>query len=98
MTIIQAVMTGAEICLLADCRLTPIDANGNTIEYRPGVVLGRDVCQKLFVADGRAIVGFAGDLCLARYLLGGVINRISKNTERGTAFLRSDDAIREFLR
>ena len=81
MTIIQAVMTGAEVCLLADCRLSSIDADGNPIAYRPGAILARDVCQKLVVADGRAVVGFAGDLCLARDLLRGVVNRIRQDPD-----------------
>jgi hypothetical protein len=98
MTIIQAVMTGAEICLLADCRLSSVDAYGNPIEYQPGAILARDVCQKLFVADGRAVIGFAGDLCLARDLIRGVLNRIRNDSGGAAGWLRSDDAIRAFLR
>ena len=91
MTIIQAVMSGAEVCLLADCRLSPIDARGNPIAYRPGAILACDVCQKLVVADGRAVVGFAGDLCLARDLLRGVVNRIRQDPDGAAAWLRSDE-------
>jgi hypothetical protein len=98
MTIIQAVMTGAEVCLLADCRLAPIDAKGSPIPYMPGTILARDVCQKLFVADGRAVVGFAGDLCLARDLIRGILNRIRQDPDTSAAWLRSDDAIRDYIR
>lgn len=98
MTIVQAVMTGAEICLLADCRLSTVDQWGRPIRDKKEGILARDVCQKLIVADGRAVIGWAGSLCLARELVNAFCNRIRIEPERAGAFLRSNEAIKKFAR
>lgn len=96
MTIVQAVMTGAEICLLADCRLSSVNRYGKPIRDKKEGILARDVCQKLIVADGRAVIGFAGSLCLAREMANAFGNLIRKEPDRAGAFLRSDEAIQRF--
>ncbi len=96
MTIVQAVMTGNEILLLADCRLSTVDRFGRPIRDKKEGILARDVCQKLIVADGRAVIGFAGNLCLARDLANTFGNRIRMEPEKVGPFLRSDEAIKKF--
>ena len=51
MTIVFGVVTDTEICMMADCRLS--SAVGNQVTPI------RDVCQKLIVANGWSMVGFA---------------------------------------
>jgi hypothetical protein len=62
MTVVAAVSTGAEICVVADCRLSIVDDKRR-------LLVAQDVCQKLIAANTWSIVGFSGDLCLARILL-----------------------------
>src|SRR4051794_13636221 len=90
MTIIFGVVTDTEICMMADCRLS------STAGKR--VVALRDVCQKLIVANGWSMVGFAGDLCLGRDLLRCVVNRIRATPPTDARWLRSDEAILDFIR
>jgi hypothetical protein len=89
MTAVVAFHTGPDIVLMADCRISA-EAHGR-------VVVKHDVCQKLVVVDGSCVVGWAGDLCLARHLLRSFVNRIRDTPEADRAWLRSDVEVLSFL-
>jgi hypothetical protein len=90
MTIVAGVVTKDDICMVADCRLSIVDHRGQ-------LHAARDVCQKLIVANGWSLVGFAGDLCLGRDLLRCTVNRIRATPHTDARWLRSDDAILDFI-
>jgi hypothetical protein len=82
-TVVAGVAFRSEALLLADTRLAAEDSEG-----RPLVL--RDVCQKLIIANGWSVAGFAGDLCLARHLLRGVVNRLRESTPDAADWLQED--------
>src|SRR5215213_1558771 len=89
MTAVIAFNTGPDIVLMADCRLTAVQ-NGR-------VVVKHDVCQKLVQVDGSCMIGWAGDLCLARHLLRAFAARI-RDSPGDREWLRRDDEVLSFLR
>lgn len=91
MTIVSAIATDAELCMLADSRITWTN--------QTGISSIRDVCQKLFVLKkGWGLLGWAGDLCLGRDLVRAFFNRLNATDPGNPAWLRSDDTIKTFLR
>src|SRR3712207_3579298 len=63
MTVVAGVSTLTEAFVVADTRLSA----GQDAQGRPLVV--RDFCQKLVSPNAWSLIGFAGQLCLARYLM-----------------------------
>lgn len=89
MTAVIAFNTGSDIVLLADCRISA--------EQKGRVIVKHDVCQKLIPVDRTCMVGWAGDLCLARHLLRAFVNRIRDTAASDRAWLRNDDEVLSYL-
>ncbi len=91
MTIVVSVNTLSEILLLADTRLSGASPNGQ-------IVVQQDVCQKLFTPNEWCMMGFAGQLCMARHLLRGFLGRLRATPMESPEWLRNDDEVLAFLR
>lgn len=91
MTIIVGVNTLSETLLLAHTRLSAPDLHGR-------IAVRQDVCQKLFAPNGWCIVGFAGQLCMARHLLRGFLGRLRSTPMESPDWLRDDDEVLGFLK
>jgi hypothetical protein len=94
---VNTVFAGAVV--IADSRLTRYSKEGHPYPYS-------DVCQKLLLATGWSIVGFAGLLCPARYVMSGIVQRLRSyadtDADRWTRdnsldWLRDDDHLRAFV-
>lgn len=94
---VNTVFRGAVV--IADSRLTGYSKRGDPYPYR-------DVCQKLLLANGWSIVGFAGLLCPARYIMGGIVQRLRSyadadadrwSQDESLHWLRDDDHLRAFV-
>ena len=62
MTIVVGFSDTVEAIVIADSRLGTYDQYGD-------LRVQRDICQKLVAANAWSVVGFAGDLCLASFLI-----------------------------
>lgn len=91
MTIILSVNTMSEIILAADTRISGVDSRGH-------IVVKQDVCQKLFYGTPWCVVGFAGNVCLARHLLRGFLSKLRMTPLMATAWIKSDEEVLRFLR
>lgn len=89
MTIVVAISRTGDASVIADCRLSWPSPTGETIR--------RDVCQKLVVANGWSVVGIAGNLCMARHHLNGVVNRLRETEARAPDWLKDDDLLKDFI-
>lgn len=89
MTIVAGVSSVFDTVVLADCRLS--------YPSPTGVLLKRDVCQKLVGANGWSVVGFAGQLCIARHLLNGIVNRLRDTDPQRPDWLQNDESLKEFV-
>ncbi len=58
----------------------------------------RDICQKLVPANGWSLVGFAGDLCLGRHLLNGIVTRLQNTEPNAANWLKDNQELKEFVR
>lgn len=91
MTIVAGISSDDfEAVVVADSRLSTADEHGNPL-------IVRDICQKLIVANGWSIVGFAGHLCLARQLLGMVMNRLKATPYSALDWLKDDEQLLRFI-
>jgi hypothetical protein len=90
MTIVVSVNTLSEVLLLADTRLSGASSNGQ-------VVVQQDVCQKLFAPNQWCMMGFAGQLCMARHLLRGFLGRLRATPKGSPDWLRNDHDVLAFL-
>lgn len=90
-TIIVSVNTLSEILLLADTRLSGMGNGGK-------IVVRQDVCQKLIVPNNWSVVGFAGQLCLARHVLRGFGNRLRATSQDSPDWLRDDIEVLRFFK
>jgi hypothetical protein len=91
-TIVLGAVTDTEICMLADSRITWTSTSGPILNTR-------DVVQKLFVPQGGwSLLGWAGNLCLARDIVRALFNRLNATEAKNPQWLRSDDTIKKFVR
>lgn len=90
MTIVAAVSTTFDAVVIADCRLSGVDAQDR-------LIVARDICQKLFVPNGWSVLAFAGDLCLGRTLIRGVFSRLQTTDPFHSDWLRDDREILSFI-
>jgi hypothetical protein len=74
--------------VLADCRLTYRSNSG---------AVYRDGCQKMVVANAWSVVAFAGDLCLGRHLLNGVVSRLRETPFDDARWLADDSELLRFV-
>lgn len=84
-TVVVGVATHVDGFIVADCQVT--GPNGKR----------RDYCQKVIVANAWSVVGIAGDLCLARHLVGGIVNRLRETDFDQQGWLREDREIARFV-
>jgi len=91
MTIVVNINTLSEMLLLADTRLSGTGSTGQ-------IVVRQDVCQKLFAPNQWCLVGFAGQLCMARHLLRGLLARLRATSIESPDWLRDDNEVLKFLR
>lgn len=89
MTIVAGVSSTFDAVVLADCRLSYPSPTGESLK--------RDVCQKLVSANGWSVVGFAGQLCIARHLLNGIVNRLRETDPQRPDWLQDDGLLKEFV-
>lgn len=90
MTLVLALNSWVEISVIADCRLTtgPLGAPR---------AISHDICQKLAIINDWCILGFAGDLCLGRFVLNTFGNRIAATGSDDPEWLRDEAELRRFL-
>lgn len=95
--IVNTVFAGAIV--VADSRLTRFTRKNEPYPYS-------DVCQKVVTANSWSVVGYAGLLCPARYLLGGIVQRLRSyddakvdewSQDASLDWLRDDDHLRAFI-
>lgn len=89
MTVVLGVSSLVDGFVVADCRLTyPLPGGGRRVH---------DHCQKLAVANEWSVVGFAGNLCLGRYLLMGVLGWLRETDITNPGWLRDLRQARSYL-
>jgi hypothetical protein len=71
MTLVAALNREFDLSIVADARLSTIDARGQ-------VETARNVCQKVMLANAWSPIALPGDLCLGRFLLNGVLPRTGR--------------------
>lgn len=91
MTIVAGVSSSFDSVVLADSRLARVDDRGN-------LVVARDICQKLIVANSWSLIGFAGHLCLARHVLATLVARLRDTPIDAPDWLRDDEELLGFIR
>jgi hypothetical protein len=89
MTVVVASSSLLDGFIVADCQVTYTQPTGG--------MLRRDFCQKIFITDYGVVVGIAGSICLARFLVTGLIEELNARADDRQEWLKDGDVVMQFL-